>query len=60
MSKKKYELSVELKDIPTDDLVKMVRDCWYIGEIDILCLLVFHDNDADSLIVTTKNLTMCC
>ena len=30
MSKKKYELNVELKDIPTDDLVKMVRDCWYI------------------------------
>lgn len=47
MSKKKYELNVELKDISTDDLVKMVRDCWYIGEIDILCLLVFHDNDAE-------------
>jgi len=46
MSKKKYELNVELRDIPTEDLVKMVRDCWYIGEIDILCLLVFHDNDA--------------
>lgn len=26
MSKKKYELNVELKDIPTEDLVKMVRE----------------------------------
>lgn len=32
MSKKKYELNVELKDIPTEDLVKMVHDCWYIGK----------------------------
>lgn len=45
MSKKKYELNVELKDIPTEDLVKMVRE--------VVCVepdledVAFYDNDEE-------------
>ena len=43
MSKKKYELNVELKDIPTEDLVKMVRE---IVELEPdLEEVTFYDND---------------
>ena len=42
MSKKKYELNVELKDIPTEDLVKMVREV--VGLEPDLEDLVFNDN----------------
>lgn len=45
MSKKKYELNVELKDIPTEDLVKMVREI-VIYEPDLEDI-VFYDNDAE-------------
>ena len=42
MSKIKYELNVEMKDIPTEDLVKMVREV--AGLEPDLEDLVFHDN----------------
>lgn len=45
MSKKKYELNIELKDIPTEDLVKMVREV-VIYEPDLEDI-VFYDNDAE-------------
>lgn len=45
MSKKKYELNVELKDISTEDLVKMVREV-VIYEPDLEDI-VFYDNDAE-------------
>lgn len=45
MSKKKYELNVELKDIPTEDLVKMVREV-VIYEPDLEDI-VFYDNDEE-------------
>lgn len=45
MSKKKYELNVELKDIPTEDLVRMVREV-VIYEPDLEDI-VFYDNDAE-------------
>jgi hypothetical protein len=45
MSKKKYELAVELKDIHTEDLVRMVREV-VIYEPDLEDI-VFYDNDAE-------------
>lgn len=43
MSKKKYELKVEMKDIPTEALVKMVREI--VGLEPDLEEVTFYDND---------------
>jgi hypothetical protein len=43
--KKKYELNVELKDIPTEDLVKMVYEV--VGFEPDLEDVVFHENGFD-------------
>lgn len=45
LNEKEYELNVELKDIPTEDLVKMVREV-VIYEPDLEDI-VFYDNDAE-------------
>lgn len=41
--KKKYELKVEMKDIPTEALVKMVREI--VGLEPDLEEVTFYDND---------------
>ena len=45
---KKYELNVELKDIPTEDLVKMVREI--VGLEPDLEEVTFYDNDFEYFI----------